>query len=519
MSSTSTGVDEAKSTEALFNAMLQQLAGGGGTHLVGGPDEDILYHTDPANKTIVVPQGMAMETVSTLADKKARELNKMHSFTHITEFRPEDGAHAAAKVIKEMFGLTIGKTTPATMFSPEKPPAYRTIKISANKSMEVPWGELFIPALEGASFEFGATDSKRGPVFLVQVTSPKKWKVQIEEFFAALDARLAVDSIYRGKAVIGAHELEFMRGVSTFKSEQIVFADHVQRTLNASVFGLLNFPDASRKAGLPTKRTVLAHGPYGTGKTSLAMITAQAAEKAGWTFLSGRAGKDNLKHIMDTAVLYEPAVVFIEDIDTHTPNAADKTAVSELLDVFDGVGTKDSKLLVIMTTNHIDRVPAGMLRPGRLDYIVEINGLDRLGTERLIKRVISPDLLADDIDFDAVYEEMKDWQPAWVKSVADRSQAYALAEQLGDLTYKITTQDLVDSAISHRQQLDLMDKALEGYSDPELHVALGNEVGKAVEKKMEDMAVFFNYGADPDSKTESAVAYRFGTAPEVKAAR
>lgn len=459
-----------------FAALMERMTGGKGTTV--GADDDILYHDKPS---IIVPEGMSMEKLSEVALKKAAELNKVHTFTHMTEYRPEDGAHAAAVVIKAMFGLTIGKSTPQ-MFGPDVPPAYRTIKISPTKTMEVPWGELEIPALPGATFEFGGTMTKRGPVFVVEASSPKKHKAKIEAFFAALDQELAVNSIYRGKAVIGAHELEFMSGVTRFKSSQIVFADHVQRTLDAAIFSLLDHTDAVVAAGLPTKRSLLAFGPYGTGKTSLAMITAQRAERAGWTFLSARAGKDDIKAVLQTAELYQPAVVFVEDIDVHTPKAADKSAVSELLDVFDGVGTKDSRLMIVMTTNHIEEVPAGMLRPGRLDYTVEINGLDRGGVERLIKAVVRNDLLADDIDYDAVFEPMSDWQPAWVKAVGDRAQSYALAASGGQLDYKITTQALVDAAKSLEPQLKLMSEALEGHPEPELHVALGAEVEKHVKE-------------------------------------
>jgi ATP-dependent 26S proteasome regulatory subunit len=473
---------------ATFAALLEQVKGGKGTTL--GADDDILYHDKPS---IVVPEGMSMEKLSEVALKKARELNEMHTFTHQTDYRPEDGAHAAAQVIKSMFGLTIGKAT-MTMFGP-KPPEFRSIKIAHNKSMEVPWGELEIPALPGASFEFGGVGSKRGPVFIVQVTSPKKHKVKIEAFFAALDVELSINSIYRGKALMGAHELDFMN-VTRFKSSQIVFADHVQRTLDAAIFGLIDHTDATAAAGMSTKRSVLAFGPFGTGKTSLAMIVAQRAEKAGWTFLSARAGKDNIKDVMDTAALYEPAVVFVEDIDVHTPAAKNKTAVSELLDVFDGVGSKDSKLLVVMTTNHIDQVPAGMLRPGRLDYTVEINGLDRLGVERLVKAVVRKDLLAGDVDYDAVFEPMAEWQPAWVKAATERAQSFALARSGGQLDYRITTDDLVDAANSLLPQLALMNSALEGYHEPDLNTALDTHVQAAVKSAVGEGFAFVD---EPES--------------------
>jgi len=169
-----------------------------------------------------------------------------------------------------------------------------------------------------------------------------------------------------------------------------------------------------------------------------------------------------LKEVFQTAKLYEPAVVFVEDIDVHTPTATDKVAIAELLDVFDGIGGKGDKLVVIMTTNHIENVPAGMLRPGRLDFAVEINGLDRTGTEGLIRAVTPPGLLGD-IDFDAVYNEMEGFQPAWVRATADRAKSFAIAREKGDLgNFKLTTWDLVNAARSLHPQLKLMKDASEG---------------------------------------------------------
>jgi SpoVK/Ycf46/Vps4 family AAA+-type ATPase len=485
--------------DKMFGDMLKRIAGGEGTVLDAAQD-DILEHE---LASIIVPRGMSMEHLSEVALKKAAELNKIHNFTHITQFRPEDGANAAAEVIREMFGLTVGKAT-RTMFG-ENPPEFRTIDVAYGVKKEVPWGQLEIPALPGASFHFLGTEGKVGPVFAVQATSPKKHKARIEAFFTALDEKLKVASIYRGHPLMGARELSFMN-VKNFRANEIVFADHVQRTLDAALFGLLERTEETKAAGLSTKRTLLAFGPYGTGKSSLGLITAQRAEKAGWTYLAAKAGRDNLKDVLTTAKMYQPAVVFIEDIETHTPKASDKDAVSELLDLFDGIGTKDDKILVVMTSNHIEQVPAGMLRPGRLDYTVEINGLDRGGVERLIKRVVPADVLAGDVDFDAVFAPMAEWQPAWVRAAADRAQAYALAESTrtpdGKLNYTITTQNLVDAAESLVPQLNMMRKASEGYSVPELHEALAAEVAKAVKSALKETAI--TYAHEPTER-----AYRF----------
>ena len=131
------------------------------------------------------------------------------------------------------------------------------------------------------------------------------------------------------------------------------------------------------------------------------------------------------------------------------------------------------------TTNHIDKVTAGLLRPGRLDYVIEVAALDRSGTEKLIRAVVPTDLLGE-VDFDAVYAAMPEFQPAWVKAVADRAQSFAIARTAGDGVYRLTTTDLVGAARSLHPQLDLMRAASEGIAVPELGRAFDDAVKGAL---------------------------------------
>jgi transitional endoplasmic reticulum ATPase len=462
------GVNLAAAQSAVSPEILALLTGQRAPSTLLNPDDDIQYHDGTA---ILVPNGMSIEHLVKVAKAKAEELNKVHEFTKVFNYRPDDGAHAAAIVIKRMFGMSVGKDIPLP-FGMKQPPGYKTIKTGPHTEMEVPWYRLEIPALPGAELNLDATMTHNGPVFVIQIESPKKHKAKIENLFREIEQELKDNSIYRGKALMGAHELSFM-DTSTFDGRQIVFSDEVERHLSAGLFSLIKHPEATVKAGLPTKRSILAYGPYGTGKSSLGLITAQLAQAHGWTFLSARAGRDKLAPVFKTAALYEPAVVFVEDIDVYTPKTTDKDGISELLDLFDGIGSKNSKIVVVMTTNHIERVPAGMLRPGRLDYCIEIAGLDRKGTEKLIKAVMPGNLISADVDFDAVYAEMEDFQPAWVRAVAARAAAFALDRTNGALTFELTTDDLIASASSLHPQLDLMKKAVEGEPTKEFNDAFG----------------------------------------------
>lgn len=451
-------------------------------------DDDVKFHDDPTRKDITLPDGMTYEDANRILMRKHEESQKRTRFRRVFRYRPEDGANAVSIVLKRMFGITVGKEQQLP-FGMTKPPEMRTIYVGPKKTKEVPWGLIEIPSLGNANVYIDAEGGEYGPVLEVVVDAAKMYKREVEAFLTAIQDELEVNSIYRGHALEGAYELRFM-DTAHFDSSQIVFSDEVTRTLDGGLFAVLRYEDSLRKARIPTKRSVLLYGPFGTGKSSIGLITAQVATKHGWTFLSAKAGRDTLKHVLQTAKLYEPAVVFVEDIDVHTPSAADKVAISELLDVFDGIASKGDKLLVVMTTNHIEDVPAGMLRPGRLDFAIPIDGLDRNGVERLIKAVCPPGLLSDDIDYDAVYAEMAGFQPAWVKATADRAKSFAIDRENGAITFQLETDDLVSAARSLHAQLELMNGAAEGAEvDP-----FAEAFERAVREAMGDMHLHDEYG-------------------------
>ncbi|RPI07295.1 MAG: AAA family ATPase, partial [Actinobacteria bacterium] len=176
---------------------------------------------------------------------------------------------------------------------------------------------------------------------------------------------------------------------------------------------------------------------------------------------------------------YQPAVVFVEDIDVQS-QSADVDEVSKLLDAFDGITAKGGELMVLMTTNHIERIHKGMLRPGRLDAVVEIASIDRNGTERLIKAVIPENKRSLEIDYDEVYDAMEGFFPAFIREAITRAVTFALNRLEGSPEYTIDTPDLVYAATSLHTQLAALHDAGEGEKPPTLDTALADAVKTAV---------------------------------------
>lgn len=406
----------------------------------------------------IVPAAMTlMDAARFLVAKEQEELTVVH-FDRTFPYRPYDGARAAAAVFRRTFGAAVQVST---MFDPA---GLVTVNTSIDTTEQVPWGQITVPLLPDAVIHFVTETDPRGDLFRIVVEGPRKYRHHVDGLFALVDAELATNSLYRGKAIAGDMTFLDLRHVDP---TNVTYSADVMTQLQANLWALIEHTEAMRDHGVSLKRSVLLYGPYGSGKTMAAYLTAKVAEQNGWSFHYCRPGLDDLDSVMQTAMLYQPAVVFFEDIDTLSdPRSIRAGGVSRLLDTFDGIAAKGAEVICVMTTNHVDRIHKGMIRPGRLDALIHIGHLDRNGCEVLIRNVIPDTLLDPDTDFGVVFEAMRGYLPAFVREAVDRSLRYAIALGHGHAA-RIGTQALVDAANGLRAQHDLMHAAEEHSVEPD----------------------------------------------------
>lgn len=141
------------------------------------------------------------------------------------------------------------------------------------------------------------------------------------------------------------------------------------------------------RRGLPYQRGYLLHGPPGTGKSSLCLSIAGHFDLDVYVLTMSSLNDHSLKLLF--AELPQHCIVLIEDVDATTvhrkPDArADgspsvghfgpgdqKVSLSTLLNVLDGLASSEGRLL-LMTTNHIERLDLALIRPGRVDMKLEL---------------------------------------------------------------------------------------------------------------------------------------------------
>ena len=426
---------------------------------------------------IGLPRNMTYVKAKKILTRLEQEAETPTEFSQDFRYRPDDGAYAALQVIKKRWGMALGKVQ-ETFFG-TRPAEKRTINIGVGQTMQVPWGLLEIPVFEGLELYLAEVrDRDYGVIFRIYGMGPRKYQDEMQAFFDDVEEYLRHNSIYRGQAIVGSDSPEFL-DLSVFDASKVVFSDDVTATLNGTLFAPIRYTDVMRREGVPLKRALLLEGPYGTGKTSIGQMTAQIAVANGWTFISAKPGRDKVEDVLRTARLYQPAVVFVEDIDIESSNG-ESDNVTKLLEAFDGITSKGGELQVVMTTNHLERIHKGMLRPGRLDAVVHIGELDRNGVERLIKVVVDEARLDSDVDYDKVWDAMHGFLPAFVKESITRAVTFAIDRIEGSREYTISGDDLIHAANSLRPQLDALNGAGEGQRKPILETAIGNVVKDAV---------------------------------------
>ena len=382
-------------------------------------------------------------------------------------YRPNDGAAAFDRAMRQVFGSSgIGQSTKSMMG--QNPPELITVETGLTTSMQVPWGAVQFSPLEATFYLDSTRNAEDGHVFYLAAEAPRRYRQHVEALFQVIEQELRSGSIYRGKAITAAPVPKFI-DTTVVDREKVVYSDDVMTQLDANLWSVIRHADANRSVGLNVKRQVLLYGPYGTGKTSAGVITAQEALAHGWTYIQVRPG-DDLFEALRTATLYAPAVVMFEDIDTIAVQTG--LDVSRILDALDGVTSKGTQVLAIFTTNHVESLHRGLMRPGRLDAVIELAGLDQAATRRLVLATVPAHLLdADSVDWEAVGVAYEGLLPAFATEAIGRALRYAIARS-GGVPQVITGDDLIGAANGIRVQVRMMEDAPDARSTDTVDAAI-----------------------------------------------
>lgn len=409
---------------------------------------------------IVLPVGMTDdEAIAWLVRHKEAE-ERVVAVEEIIDGFPMDAGIAVLKALQRVKGFVSLAATP-TWFG-DVPPKMITIESGVGQTTQVPWGRIQIPGIDG--WIHTSMEVRDGLRVVLKIVGQVKQKHRddVANLMAVAREILRTESIYKGKAIRirfpkneeeidPSYAPKFM-DTSKTSVHELIFPLLTARQVEVSVLTPIRHTDRCRKLGIPLKRGVLLEGPYGTGKTLTAAVTARVCEENGWSFVY-LEDVSQLQQAILFARQYSPAVIFAEDID-RVVSGGRSGEMDKILNTIDGVDTKNSDIMVVLTTNHVENINRAMLRPGRLDAVISVRPPDAQAAERLV-RLYARQLVDEDTDLRTVGERLAGQIPAVIKEVVERSKLAAIAHASnGHLS--LTAEDLLTAADGMIAHLELL---------------------------------------------------------------
>lgn len=413
---------------------------------------------------IILPTRMSYIEAIKWLERKMEEDERKIAVNHLFKAFPLDGAAALQRAIARKYGWAQMKPTPG--FFGDNPPQMVGVKTGVNTELHVPWGRFAVPDIDGWLGSLIGRGEKNLPMYRLFGEVKQKDRYKVQELAALVAEELQLRSVYRGKAIRFAFPQneddpeqfdpeicpDFLDVTKVHESE-LIFSEDIAQLVDTALFNPVLYTEALRRDGVPLKRGILLEGPYGVGKTLLAYVTAKKAQEQKWTFLYTEVHR--LAQAIEFALLYQPCVIFAEDLDQVLEGPARDQRVNDILNTIDGVQVKGQEVMVVLTTNHVEKINKAMLRPGRLDTVISIAPPDAEAAEKLV-RLYGRGLIPAGENLGRVGALLNGRIPAVIREVVERAKLAAIGRSKGAPVKDLSSQDLVISAEGMVRHLGLL---------------------------------------------------------------
>ncbi|MFH1590692.1 MAG: AAA family ATPase [archaeon] len=207
-------------------------------------------------------------------------------------------------------------------------------------------------------------------------------------------------------------------------------------------------PELFKKVGISPPKGVLLYGPPGTGKTLLAKAVAQSTNAMFIEIVASELvqkfigeGAKLVKDIFELARAKAPAIIFIDEIDalaskrieigTSGEREVQRTFMQFLAEI-DGFKPLDN-VKVIGATNRKDILDPAIVRPGRLDRLINVPVPGSEGIKAIFK-IHSSRMKLKDVKIDALVRRMGGFSGAEVRAVCTEAGYFAIRESRSIIT-------------------------------------------------------------------------------------
>jgi transitional endoplasmic reticulum ATPase len=231
--------------------------------------------------------------------------------------------------------------------------------------------------------------------------------------------------------------------VSDLHWDDVGGLDEVKRLLTEVVVWQLRYDDLFQQAGVRAPKGVLLHGAPGVGKTLLAKALAGETEAnfiaiKGPQLLSMWIGESErgVREVFRKARQAAPCIIFFDEIDALAPRRGGggggqvaERVVAQLLTELDGI--EDLKgVVVLAATNRIDRLDPALLRPGRLEFHIQLPAPDAAARRAILQVHMKRMPLGKDVKIEALVQSTEGLVGADLEGLCRQAALFAIRETI-----------------------------------------------------------------------------------------
>jgi transitional endoplasmic reticulum ATPase len=413
---------------------------------------------------LIIPEQLSLNEAINLLHRRADYEETTVNITEKFDVFPLDGAYGLSQVIQSRYGWQEGKSI-RSMFGEQKPQILQ-VPSGVHTKVDVPWGHFSLPNVSGKLMTGMDKNSAGRAIFVLTAEIKRKDEGTVRVLFDQLREYLKENSLYRGKAIkirfrdedgepIPLPEPEFLN-LENVQRDNLILNEHLAISVRANLFTPIERAQDCIQNNIKIKRGVLLGGDYGTGKTLAAMVAARVAIDNNITYIYTPRANELGDAIAFAKQYQSPAcVVFCEDID-RTVTGERTVAIDDILNILDGIDTKNENIITVLTTNNLDNVNRAMLRPGRLDAIIDVERPDQFSAQELVRYYGGLSIDAEE-DLTEVGVALADQIPAVIEEAVKRAKLFELALlEEGAAVENISAEALLQSAQTMTKQIDLL---------------------------------------------------------------
>lgn len=217
--------------------------------------------------------------------------------------------------------------------------------------------------------------------------------------------------------------------------------EQAKNDLRETVEWPMKYPDVFNKMGIEPPHGILLYGPPGCGKTLMARASAS---ESGSNFISVKGpeivskwvgeSEKKIRDLFRRAKQVAPTIIFFDEIDSiaprrgmHNDSGSSERVVSQILTEMSGL-EKLHGVVVMAATNRPDIMDSALLRPGRFDRHVLINGPDKKAREEIFSAHTRKMPLEKDVDLKKLAEKAEGYSGADIEAVCREAAMNSLRD-------------------------------------------------------------------------------------------